>query len=112
MGIGDTFFRNLQGRFYTEGDLIRTDIDLDRLQTGSIVADNLSLDAVADSTVIDVSARFNNEGTQTNRAELNARVSFPDLETEGYKLRVDLQPSEIVLADHAWDIQPATLRYR
>ena len=112
VGIGDTFFRNLQGRFYTEGDLIRTDIDLDRLQTGSIVADNLSLDAIADSTIIDVSARFNNEGTQTNRAELNARVSFPDLEPEGYKLRVDLQPSEIVLADNAWDIQPATLRYR
>ena len=113
VGIGDTFLRNLQGRIFTEGDLMRADLDLDRFQTGSLVVDNLTLDAVADSTAIDLAASFqNNETEANNSANLNARVSFPDFETEGYRLRVDVQPSDITLADHNWEILPTTINYR
>ncbi|MBR1539322.1 MAG: hypothetical protein IJ636_07435, partial [Bacteroidales bacterium] len=112
IGIGSTFLRNLQGRFFTEGSLMRADLDLDRLQTGSLLADNLSLDAIADSTSIDLTARFRNEDEQANSAALNARVSFPGLEADDCRIRVDLQPSELALAGNAWEILPATIRYK
>ena len=112
VGLGNTFLRNLQGRIFTEGSLMRADFDLDRLQTGGLLADNLALDAIADSTAIDLTARFHNEDEQANRAELNARVSFPGLEADDCKIRVDLKPSELTLAGNQWELQPATIRYK
>lgn len=115
VGVGNLFFRNLQGRMFTEGPLIKADIDLDRLQVSGIVVDHVRLDAVADSTAIDVVAGFHNEDEQANRAEVGARVSFPDPEdpeTDGYQLRVDLRSSDLMLAGHPWEIQPSSILYK
>lgn len=112
IGIGDTFLRNFQGRVFTEGSLMRADIDLDRLQTGSLLADNLSLDAIADSTAIELTAGFRNEDEQANSARFNARVSFPGLEADDCRIRMDIKPSGLSLAGNSWDILPATIRFK
>ena len=109
---GNLFARNLQGHFGTQDERMTVGIGLDRFQTGGLIADNLRLDAVADSTVIDVKAGFRNEDEQANRADLHAIVSFPSEEEDAYPLRVDLLPSELFLAGGLWELAPATLRYR
>jgi len=112
IGLDDIFLRNLQGRFYTEESLMRADIDIDRFQGAGMIAENLAVDALADSAAIDLSARFHNEDEQANRADVNARISFPDPETEDCKLLVELKPSELSLAGRDWGVEPATIRYR
>ena len=113
--VGNLFFRNLQGRFGTQGERMMADIDLDRFQTGGLIADNVQLDAVADSTVVDVRAGFRNQDEQGNRASLHAVVSFPPAaedDENAYPMRIDLRPSEVLLAGNLWELSPATFRYR
>lgn len=110
--IKDNFLRNLQGRFYTEGNRMRADIDADRFQSGSLVAENITLDALADSTFVDLRAGFHNEDGSGNRAELHSQLSFLDPTDEGYLLRADILPSEIAIADHAWELTPSTVSYK
>ena len=109
---GNLFFRNIQGHFGTRDERMTFTIGADRFQTGGLIADNLRLDAVADSTVIDLRAGFRNPEEQGNRADLHAIVSFPSPEDDPYPLRIDLQPSAFFLAGGLWELSPATVRYR
>ena len=102
---------NLQLHCLTEDGRIRAFVDAERLRAFGILADNLDIDATAD-TVIDLHFRFHNEDGSGNRANLHTRVSFPTPEQDDYPLRVDLLNSELAIADHAWDLSPAVVRYR
>ena len=104
--------RNIQLRVLTEREMIRAFVDADKLQVAGIPAENLDIDALADSSLIDIVLAFHNEDGSGNRARLHTQVSFPDEEVDGYPLRIDLLPSELAIADHPWELSPAVIRYR
>ena len=107
-----SLLRNLQFRVLTDRELIRAYVDADKLQAAGIPAENLDIDALADSSLIDIVLAFRNEDGSGNRARLHTQVSFPDEEVDGYPLRIDLLPSELAIADHPWELSPAVIRYR
>lgn len=109
---GNNILRNLQARIETEGGQLRADIDADRLQAGSLLAENLDFDILADSTLVDLQAGFHNEDGSGNRAQLHIQASFLDPETENYLVRADILPSTLAIADNEWEIAPATIRYK
>ena len=102
---------NIQLRCLTEGERIRAFVNADRLQFGGVLADNLDIDATADS-LIDLRLAFHNEDDSGNRANLHTRFSFPTPEKDEYPVRVDLLPSELAIANHPWSLSPAVVRYR
>ena len=104
--------RNIQFRVLTEQEMIRAYVDADQLQAAGIPVENLDINALADSSTIDIVLAFHNEDGSGNRARLHTQVSFPDEETEGFPLRIDLLPSELAIADHPWELSPAVIRYR
>lgn len=110
--FGKNILRNIQGHIVTEGEQFLADFDIDQLQSGNLTAENLTLDAVADSTMIDLQAGFHNEDGSGNRASLHTRAFFLDPETDGYLLRADLLPSTLAVADNEWEISPASVYYR
>ena len=110
--VGNNILRNLQGRFYTEGERLRARFDADRLQAGSLTAENVNVDAVADSSFIDLKAAFRNEDGSGNRADLHTQFSFLNPESDGFRLKADILPSTVTVAGNEWEILPATLRYR
>ena len=110
--IGNNILRNLQGRFFTQGEQFTADIDVDRLQSGSLMAENVRVDALADSTLVNLKASFHNEDGSGHRADLGARIEFLDPEKEDFQLRGDLLPSTFAIADSEWEILPATLFYK
>ena len=112
LALDNHFLRNLQGRFYTQGEQMRGDFDADRLQIGTLTAENVTVDAWADSSVVDLKVGFDNQERSDNRAALHAQVSFPDSGPDGYKVRADILPSEIVVAGQSWELTPATVLYR
>ena len=112
VAAGNLFVRNLQSRIYNQGDLLRGDFDIDRIESGELYADNIAVDAAADSTGIDLRARFENDDETKNRADLNTRISFGDLATDGWKLKADLLPSDVTLAGSTWNLDPAAIYYR
>ncbi|MBR0223678.1 MAG: translocation/assembly module TamB domain-containing protein [Bacteroidales bacterium] len=110
--LGNTILRNLQGRILTEGERLTADFDADRMQSGQLVAENLQLDALADSTMLDLEAGFHNEDGSGHRARLHALASFLNLQEDGYRLRVDVLPSVIAIAGNEWETTPSTLYYK
>ena len=108
---GHLFVHNLQGRVFNEGPLLKADFDVDRVESGELFADNIRLDAAADSTGIDVVGRFENEGEKENRANIRTRFSFGDPETDGWKYMARLQPSDVTLAGLTWNLDPAAIYY-
>ena len=108
----NVLLHNLQFRCLTENERIHATVDAERLRAFGFLADNLDIDATAD-TVIDLRFRFHNEDGSGNRANLHTLVSFPTPEQDSsYQLRVDLLPSDLAIADHSWDLSPAVVRYR
>ncbi len=112
VALDNHFLRNLQGRFYTMGEQLLADFDVDRMQLGGLTAENVTLDAVSDSSRVDLRASFLNEDGSGNRASLNTRVNFADPQQEGYLIQAKILPSEITLANHTWRLTPATIQYR
>ena len=110
--FGKNILRNIQGRIVTEDEQFLADFDVEQLQSGSLTAENLTLDATADSTMIDLRAGFHNEDGSGNRAALHTRAFFLDPETDGYLLRADILPSTLAVADNEWEINPASVYYR
>ena len=110
--FGNQILRNVQGRFFTQGERFSADFDVDRLQSGSLMAENVRLDALADSTLVNLKASFHNEDGSGNRADLGALIEFLDPEQGTYQLRGDLLPSTFAVADHEWEILPATVFYK
>ena len=110
--VGSNIMRNVQGRFFTEGERFTADFDVDRYQSGSLIAENVRVDALADSTLVNLKASFHNEDGSGHRADLGALIEFLDLEETGYQLRGDLQPSTFAIAGNEWEILPATLFYK
>ena len=108
----ENFLRNVQGRFFTDDDHMMADFDVDRFQSGSLTAENVRLDAAADSTFIDLKASFQNEDDSGNAAKLHAQLEFLDQEEDGYQLRADILPSELTVAGDSWQLTPSTLFYR
>lgn len=108
---GNLFVHNLQCRVFNEGPLLKADIDVDRVESGQLFADNIRLDASADSEGVDVVARFNNEGEKENRANLRSRISFGDSEKDGWKYKAQLLASDLTLAGSTWNLDPASLYY-
>ena len=106
------FVRNLQGRIYNEGELLRGDFDIDRIESGELYADKVALDAAADSTGVDLRARFENEDEKKNRADIRSRLSFGDVEKDGWKLMAEIRPSDLTLAGATWSLSPSTVYYR
>ena len=104
--------RNIQLRILTENDRIRSYVDADQLHAAGFKAENLDIDAWADSSLIDVVLAFHNEDGSGNRARLHTQVSFPSPEVDEYPLRIDLLPSELAIANHPWELSPAVVRYR
>ena len=104
--------RNIQLRVLTEGELIRAYVDADRLQAAGITAENLDINALADTSLIDIVLAFHNEDGSGNSAKLHTQVSFPSPEEDEYPLRIDLLPSDLAIADHPWSLSPAVVRYR
>ena len=109
---GNHILRNLQARIETEGGQLHADIGADRIQSGSLLAENLHFDALADSTLIDLQAGFHNEDGSGNRARLHVQASFLNPETDKYLIRADILPSTLAIADNEWEIVPATIRYK
>ncbi len=105
------FVHNLQCRVFNEGPLLKADLDLDRVESGELFADNIRLDAAADSEGVDVVARFNNEGEKENRANLHSRISFGDPEKDGWKYMAQLLASDVTLAGSTWNLDPASIYY-
>ena len=112
VALDNHFLRNLQGRFFTMGERLRADFDVDRLQLGGLTAENVTIDAVSDSSRVDLQAGFHNEDGSGNRAAINTRVNFADPEREGYLVQAKILPSELTLAEQTWRLTPATVRYR
>ena len=109
---GNNIIRNLQGRFVTEHGRILADFDADKVQAGSFNAENVRLDALSDSVTVDLQASFHNEDGSGHRANLHTLFTFLDKETDGYRLRADILPSELAVAGNVWELLPATLLYR
>ena len=109
---GNNIIRNLQGQISTEGENMIADIDADQFKSGGLVAENLTFDALADSTQIDMRAGFHNEDGSGNRAQLHVLASFLNPETDGYFVRADILPSTLAVADREWEINPATIFYK
>ena len=103
--------QNIQLRCLTMGERIFAYTDVDRLQYAGLMAENIDIDATADS-VIDLQLAFHNEDGSDTRANLNTRISFPDPETEPYPIRIDLLPSDLTIAGHPWELAPASVHYR
>ena len=108
----DNFLRNLQGRIYTEGERMKADIDADRFQSGSLLAENITIDALADSSFVDLRAAFHNEDGSGSRADLHTQFSFQDTTGEGYLLRADILPSELATAGYTWELMPSKVAYK
>lgn len=110
--FGNTILRNIQGRYLTKGEHLLADFDVDRLQTGGLTAENLTLDAMADSARIDLQAGFRNEDGSGNRADLHAQLAFSDPAKGEYPLRADILSSTLAIAGNEWEISPATVYYK
>jgi hypothetical protein len=112
VAAGSLFVHNLQGRVYNDGLLLRGMFNVDRVESGELFADNISLDAAADSTGLDLRARFENEDEKKNRADIQTRLSFGDPATDGWKFKADIRPSDLTLAGSTWNLDPSTVFYR
>ena len=112
LAYGNHFLNNLQGRFFTMGNRIWADFDADRLQISSLTAENVTLDAFTDDDHIDLRLAFDNKERSDNRAMLHALVGFADPQQDGYLVRADIHPSDIIVAGHTWELAPATIQYR
>ena len=108
---GELFIHNLQGRLFNEGPQLKADIDVDRVESGELFADNIRLDASADSEGVDVSAHFHNDDAKENSANLNTRLTFGDPDTDSWILMAKFQPSDLTLAGAKWNLDPATVYY-
>ena len=112
LSYGNIFLHNTQMRVQTEGERMRADMDIDRVQSGSLIADNVTLDAVADSTLVDLKLAFHNDDESGNSASLHTQLDFLDPIREGYKLRADILPSNLTVAGHSWQLSPSTIYYK
>lgn len=114
VAAGNLFVRNTQGRIFTEGDLIKLDVDVDRIETGALAVEHLTLDAAADSTVVDLTAGFTNTNGSNNQAEINTRISFAgsDPDQDQWKVKAEILPSSLTLADLNWELSPSVISYR
>ena len=111
--FGNTILRNVQGRFFTQGERLTADFDIDRLQAGGMMAENVRVDALTDSTLVNLTASFHNEDGSGHRADLGALIEFLNPEhEEGYQVRGDLLASTFAIADNEWEIIPSTLFYK
>ena len=108
---GRLFIHNLQGRIFNEGPLLKADFDVDRVESGELFADNIRLDAAADSAGVDVHAHFHNDEAKDNSANINTRLTFGDPQTDGWKLMAKLLSSDLTLAGAKWNLDPATVYY-
>ena len=109
---GNLFVHNLQGRIFNEGELLKADFDVDRVESGELFADNLRIDAAADSAGVDLRAHFHNEEAKDNSANIQTRLMFGDPQLDGWKLKAQLLSSDLTLAGSTWNIDPATVYYR
>ena len=108
----DNFLRNLQGRIYTEGNRMKADIDADRFQSGSLILENVTVDALADSTFVDLRAACHNEDGSGNRGDIHTQLSFRDTTGEGYLLMADILPSGLTTAGYTWELTPSKVAYK
>ena len=111
--INNTILRNTQGRFFTQGEQLSVDFDVDRLQIGGLMAENVRVDALTDSTLVNLAASFHNEDGSGHRADLATQIEFlnPE-EADGFQVRGDLLPSSFAIAGNEWEITPSTLFYK
>ena len=109
--LGNVLLQNLQLRCLTEGERIHAFVDVDKLQAAGMMAQHIDIDALAD-TIIDLRLAFHNDEGPDTYAKLNTRVSFPDPDRDPYLIRVDLLPSELAIAGHPWELDPASVSYR
>ena len=114
IALKNNFLHNLQLRVATVGESLHAYVDADRFQTGGLLADNISVNAQADSTFVDMRAGFHNEDGSGNRADLHAQFSFHEqqLDEEEYLMRADILPSTLTIAEQTWELEPATIHYR
>lgn len=114
VALGDNFLHNLDLDFSTQEEKMQLAFKADRLQPGSLLIDNIRINALADSSVIDLRAGFHNGDDADNQADIHARLSFfePENDTQAYLMRVDLLPSSLTFAGRPWDLSPATVHYR
>ena len=112
LSYGNIFLHNTQLRVHTEGERMLADMDIDRVQSGSLIADNVTLDATADSTLLDLKAGFRNDDGSGNSGQFHTQLAFLDPSREGYKLRADILPSNLTVAGHPWQLSPSTVFYK
>ena len=114
LASGKLFVRNTQGRIFTDDGLLRMDLDIDRIESGALAVEHLALDAAADSSAMDVRLSFANQNGSNNKAEINSRISFAgsEFQEDGWKIKADILPSKLTLANIDWSLAPATIGYR